>query len=99
MNFKIEKKLENGLGRAGVLETAHGKIHTPAFVPVGTKASVKSLTPEQISALGAEVILTNTYHLHLQPGDELIAKAGGLPKPFPVLLKLFYFPAPGKRRK
>src|SRR3989338_2717815 len=78
MNFKIEKKLENGLGRGGVLETAHGKIHTPAFVPVGTKASVKSLTPEQISALGAEVILTNTYHLYLQPGDELIAKAGGL---------------------
>src|SRR3989344_2601512 len=80
MNFKIEKKLENSLGRAGILETPHGFIHTPAFVPVGTKASVKALTPEQVADLGAEVILTNTYHLYLQPGDETVAKAGGLHK-------------------
>ena len=80
MNFKIEKKLKNSLGRAGVLETSHGMIHTPAFVPVGTKASVKALISEQVLALGAEVVLANTYHLYLQPTDELIAKAGGLHK-------------------
>jgi queuine tRNA-ribosyltransferase len=67
LNFKIEKKLSNGrLGRAGILSTPHGDIHTPAFVTVGTKASVKSLTPEQVRELGAEVVLANTYHLYLQ---------------------------------
>jgi queuine tRNA-ribosyltransferase len=86
MDFKIEKKIKNGLGRpacagrAGVIKTAHGEIYTPAFVPVGTKASVKALTPEQVKDLGAEVVLANTYHLYLQPGDELVAKAGGLHK-------------------
>jgi queuine tRNA-ribosyltransferase len=80
MIFKIEKKLQNSLGRVGVLETSNGIIHTPAFVPVGTKASVKSLTPEQVHELGAEIILGNTYHLYLQPGDELVAKIGGLHK-------------------
>ena len=80
MYFKIEKKLKDGLGRAGVLSTTHGEILTPAFVPVGTKATVKSLTPEEVKALGADVILTNTYHLYLQPGDELVKKAGGLHK-------------------
>ena len=80
MKFKIEKKLEGGLGRAGVIETAHGVIHTPAFVSVATKASVKSLTPEQVRELGAEVVLGNTYHLYLQPGDGVVAKAGGLGK-------------------
>ncbi len=80
MNFKIEKKLKNNLGRAGILQTPHGDILTPAFVPVGTKASVKALTPEQVLDLGAEAILANTYHLYLQPGDELVAQAGGLHK-------------------
>jgi queuine tRNA-ribosyltransferase len=80
MNFEIEKKLAGKLGRAGVLHTQHGDIHTPAFVPVGTKATVKSLTPEEVSELGAEVVLANTYHLYLQPGDELVQKAGGLHK-------------------
>jgi queuine tRNA-ribosyltransferase len=90
MHFKIEKKLsakggsasggKSFLGRAGILITPHGEIKTPAFVPVGTKASVKALTPEQVRDLGAEVVLANTYHLYLQPGDKLIAKAGGLHK-------------------
>src|SRR3989344_4250935 len=80
MDFKIEKKLKNSLGRTGMLETAHGVIHTPAFVPVGTKASVKALTPEQVRELGAEIILGNTYHLYLQPGDEIVRGAGGLAK-------------------
>ena len=80
MEFKIEKKLKDSLGRAGILKTAHGEIQTPAFVPVGTKATVKALTPEQVKDLGAEIILANTYHLYLQPGDELVAQAGGLHK-------------------
>ncbi len=63
--------------RAGVIHTPHGDIATPAFVPVATKATIKSLTPEQVSSLGAQVILANTYHLYLQPGDELIRHAGG----------------------
>jgi len=78
--FIIEKKLEGKLGRAGVLQTAHGDIKTPAFVTVGTKATVKALATEQVKDLGAEVVLANTYHLYLQPGDELVKKAGGLQK-------------------
>ncbi len=80
MKFKIEQKIKNSLGRAGIITTSHGNIHTPAFVPVGTKASIKSLNPEQVEDLGAEVVLGNTYHLYLQPGDELVAKAGGIGK-------------------
>ncbi len=82
IDFKIIKKMKEpkALGRAGVLKTAHGKIQTPAFVAVGTKATIKSLTPEQVKDLGVEVILANTYHLHLQPGEDRIACAGGLNK-------------------
>jgi queuine tRNA-ribosyltransferase len=80
MRFNIEKKIENTLGRAGILETPHGIIHTPAFVPVGTKATVKGITPEMLNILGAEVMLANTYHLYLQPGDEIVALAGGTHK-------------------
>ena len=68
------------LGRAGMLETPHGVIHTPAFVSVGTKAAVKALTPEQVKSLGAEVVLANTYHLYLEPGAERIKSFGGLHK-------------------
>jgi len=78
--FKIEKKLKGALGRAGILETQHGVIETPAFVVVGTKATVKALTSEQVKSLGAQVVLGNTYHLYLEPGDELIKKAGGFGK-------------------
>ena len=80
MEFKIEKKLQNFLGRAGVLTTSHGVIHTPAFVAVGTKATIKSLNPEQVRGVGTEVVLGNTYHLYLQPGDEIVKKAGGIGK-------------------
>lgn len=80
MKFTIEKKIPGALGRAGVIETAHGLVHTPVFVPVGTKATIKALTPEQVSGLGAEIVLGNTYHLYLQPGDEIVAKAGGIGK-------------------
>ena len=78
IDFNIEKKLKGTLARAGTLKTPHGDIQTPAFVTVGTKGTVKALSPEQVSSLGAQVVLANTYHLYLQPGDELIAKAGGL---------------------
>ena len=78
--FVIVEKLRNTLGRAGVLETAHGSIETPAFVPVATKAAVKALTPEQVKETGAQVVLGNTYHLYLEPGDEVVKKAGGIGK-------------------
>lgn len=78
--FKIEKKLEGSLGRAGILSTPHGEIETPAFVAVGTKATIKSLNPEQVRDVGTQVVLGNTYHLYLQPGDEVVAKAGGIGK-------------------
>ncbi len=68
----------DGAARAGTLRTAHGEIKTPAFMPVGTKATVKSLDPDEVRALGAEVILGNTYHLHFRPGDTLIEELGGL---------------------
>ncbi len=78
-NFEIIKKFAK-LGRAGVIKTLHGDIETPAYVTVGTKATVKSLTPEMLNAIGAQVVLANTYHLYLQPGSELVAKAGGFAK-------------------
>ncbi len=78
IRFEIEKEVEGELGRAGVLTTMHGKIMTPAFVAVGTKATVKSLTPEQVKETGVQVVLGNTYHLYLQPGEKLIQDHGGL---------------------
>ncbi len=80
MEFKIEKKLKNSLGRVGVLTTPHGVILTPSFVAVGTKATVKSLSPDHVREAGTQVVLGNTYHLFLQPGDEIVAKAGGIGK-------------------
>lgn len=66
--------------RVGELTTPHGKIITPVFMPVGTRATVKSLSPEEVEQSSAQIILSNTYHLHLRPGEELIRKAGGLHK-------------------
>ncbi len=82
IDFKIIKKMNDGdsLGRAGILKTNHGEIQTPAFVVVGTKGTVKALTPEQVKDLGAQVVLANTYHLHLQPGEDRVAAIGGLNK-------------------
>ena len=76
--FKTEKKIEGALGRAGKLETPHGEILTPSFVVVGTKGTVKSLNVEQVKNSGTQVVLANTYHLYLQPGDEIVRDAGGL---------------------
>lgn len=80
MGFRIDKKISKSLGRAGFLETLHGNILTPAFVAVGTKATVKSLTPEQIKSAGSQMVLANTYHLYLEPGEKVIKDNGGLHK-------------------
>ncbi|MDA8085439.1 MAG: tRNA guanosine(34) transglycosylase Tgt [Nitrospiraceae bacterium] len=76
MNFTIIK--EDGAARAGLLETANGTIRTPAFMPVGTNATVKALCPGELKGIGAEVILSNTYHLYLRPGHTTIRSLGGL---------------------
>jgi queuine tRNA-ribosyltransferase len=68
----------DGAARAGVLRTAHGEVPTPAFMPVGTKGTVKSVDPDELRALGAGIVLGNAYHLHFRPGAELIAELGGL---------------------
>lgn len=70
--------LENGLGRTGVIDTPHGQIKTPAFIAVGTKATVKAVLPDSVAELGAQAVLANAYHLYLQPGSDLIDEAGGL---------------------
>ena len=81
MKFTIQARVPGGLARAGAIETPHGIIETPAFIPVGTKATVKSLTPELVrDAVDAEAVLANTYHLYLQPGTDILKKAGGLGK-------------------
>ena len=71
---------KNSGARTGVLHTPHGDIYTPIFMPVGTLATVKSLTSDDLYDIGAQIILANTYHLHIRPGDELIKKAGGVHK-------------------
>lgn len=78
--FKVGKELSNGLGRAGQISTPHGVINTPAFIPVGTKATLKSVLPESLTQLGAQAVLANAYHLYLQPGSEIVDQAGGLGK-------------------
>jgi queuine tRNA-ribosyltransferase len=71
---------EEGEARSGVLETAHGKIETPVFMAVGTRATVKAMTPDELIECGCQVVLGNTYHLHLRPGEKTVAKLGGLHK-------------------
>lgn len=77
-SFKVIAEDKKTGARAGELRTPHGTINTPVFMPVGTKATVKTMTPEELEAVGAEIILGNAYHLFLRPGDELISAAGGL---------------------
>lgn len=78
MNFKLNKTCRKA--RAGVIETDHGLIQTPVFMPVATQSTIKALTFEQVDSCAAEIVLSNTYHLHLRPGEDLIHKAGGLHK-------------------
>ena len=76
VSFRIEAT--DGAARSGVISTAHGEIRTPAFMPVGTKGTVKSLHPDEVRALGADVVLGNAYHLHFRPGEHVIEALGGL---------------------
>lgn len=78
LRFDITARDATTRARAGVIETAHGAIETPVFMPVGTKGTLKALTPHEVKEHGAHIILGNTYHLYLQPGHELIARHGGL---------------------
>ena len=81
LSFSLGTELESGPGRhgrTGVIHTPHGDIATPAFIPVATKATVKTLTPEQIRQTGAQAILSNAYHLYLQPGADIVDEAGGV---------------------
>jgi len=78
ISFNINKKLNAGLGRSGILHTPHGNIQTPAFLPVGTKATLKGIDPQQFERLGLQGVLSNTYHLFLQPGSKIIGLHGGL---------------------
>ncbi|NLW41239.1 MAG: tRNA guanosine(34) transglycosylase Tgt [Tissierellia bacterium] len=80
IKFKLIKESNECMARLGELETPHGVIETPIFMPVGTKATVKAMTPEEVKDLGAQIILSNTYHLYLRPGHKLIEEAGGLHK-------------------
>jgi queuine tRNA-ribosyltransferase len=76
--FEIHTRDPHSRARAGLITTAHGTVETPVFMPVGTRGSVKSLTPDEVREHGVQIILGNTYHLYLQPGHELIARMGGL---------------------
>jgi queuine tRNA-ribosyltransferase len=76
VSFNLEST--DGAARAAVIRTAHGEIRTPAFMPVGTKGTVKTLMPGEVRSLGADVILGNTYHLHFRPGEDVISELGGL---------------------
>src|SRR5437868_6204529 len=78
MTIRFELQATDRSARLGRLHTPHGTVETPVFMPVGTQATVKGLTPAQLEELGARIVLGNTYHLALRPGDELIAELGGL---------------------
>src|SRR5688572_9279934 len=75
-DFRIDAT--DGSARAGAFSTPHGELLTPAFMPVGTQGAVKGVAPEELEALGATMILANTYHLYLRPGAELVRELGGL---------------------
>src|SRR5215213_6091238 len=87
--FSFRLIATDGGARCGEITTPHGKIATPAFMPVGTQATVKGLAPETVRATGADIVLANTYHLMLRPGAERIAELGGLHRfmnwPLPIL--------------
>src|SRR5256714_5236086 len=78
MSFTFEIAAKAGAARAGVFSTPHGKVDTPAFMPVGTLATVKALDPEDLVRMGASMVLGNAYHLHLRPGDDVVREMGGL---------------------
>ena len=80
ITYELLHEDKNSGARRGVVHTPHGDIQTPVFMPVGTQATVKSMTPEEVKDLGAQIILANTYHLYLRPGEKIVREAGGLHK-------------------
>ncbi|HEY0036890.1 MAG TPA: tRNA-guanine transglycosylase, partial [Longimicrobium sp.] len=76
--FEFQIHATEGAARTGTLTLPHGQVQTPVFMPVGTQATVKTLTPAEVSGLGAQIILGNTYHLYLRPGHDLVREMGGL---------------------
>ena len=80
MKYKVIHECKQSGARVGKLTTDHGEVITPCYMPVGTKATVKGVSPEEVRATNAQIILSNTYHLHLRPGEEIVEKAGGLHK-------------------
>ena len=76
VSFTLQKECPETGARAGILHTPHGDIPTPVFMPVGTQATVKTMTPDELREIGAKMILSNTYHLYLRPGHKLIEEAG-----------------------
>src|ERR1700755_2643352 len=77
-SFGFQLTHTDGGARRGVMTTAHGAVATPAFMPVGTQGAVKGAAHKELESIGAEILLSNTYHLYLRPGDDLIARRGGL---------------------
>ena len=75
--FKISHRDKKSKARSGVLSTSRGDIRTPVFMPVGTQATVKTISNQELLEAGAQIVLSNTYHLYLRPGERLIAEAGG----------------------
>jgi len=80
MFFKVKEKDKGSQARCGILDTAHGRVETPVFMPVGTRAAVKAMRPDELYEIGSSIILGNLYHIYLQPGIEVIKEAGGLHK-------------------
>ena len=78
IEFNVDDKSSNTKARTGTLKTKHGTVKTPMFMPVGTLATVKFLSPEDLKAIKSQVILSNTYHLWLRPGEKVVKEAGGL---------------------
>ena len=78
--YELKHVCKQSGARYGILHTPHGDVETPMFMPVGTLATVKGIAPEMLKEMGSQVILSNTYHLWLRPGEDIVAKAGGLHK-------------------
>lgn len=78
VRYELIKQCKQSGARLGIVHTPHGDIHTPVFMPVGTQATVKAMSPAELKEIGAEIILSNTYHLYMRPGEKLVEKAGGL---------------------
>src|SRR3972149_2477845 len=80
IEFKILKKSKKSWARLGILKTPHGEVETPALVPVATQAGVKTLSSDEVVATNSQILISNTFHLHLKPGEDIIKKGGGLHK-------------------